>query len=58
MKILNSSKRHIAKDIFDFDSKKKYILIGSQNLTNVRKGFQYFIDSLVDLESRVKQQRN
>ena len=53
MKILNNSKRHIAKDIFDFDSKKKYILIGSQNLTNVRKGFQYFIDSLVDLESEL-----
>lgn len=53
MKILNNSKRHIAKDIFDFDSKKKHILIGSQNLTNVRKGFRYFIDSLVDLESEL-----
>lgn len=52
-KIFNSKNKDIAKRIFDFDNSKFYILSGSQNANDPRKGFCYFMEALRILETQL-----
>lgn len=45
-KLMNSKNREFAKDIFNFDKNKFYILMGCQNTNDPRKGFEYLLESL------------
>jgi glycosyltransferase involved in cell wall biosynthesis len=45
-KIMNPKSRLYAKDIFEFEADKFYILAGSQNANDPRKGFNYLLESL------------
>jgi glycosyltransferase involved in cell wall biosynthesis len=45
-KIMNPKSRLFAKDFFEFQADKFYILAGCQNANDPRKGFNYFIESL------------
>lgn len=38
--------RHFAKDIFDLDPRKFYILAGSENTKDERKGYAYFVETI------------
>ncbi|WP_264522020.1 glycosyltransferase [Flavobacterium sp. N1994] len=53
----NPNKRNIAKQVFDFDEDKFYILCGSQNLKSKRKGFQYFMEALKILENNLTEEQ-
>jgi glycosyltransferase involved in cell wall biosynthesis len=45
-KIMNPKSRLFAKDFFEFQADKFYILAGSQNANDPRKGFEYLLESL------------
>jgi glycosyltransferase involved in cell wall biosynthesis len=45
-KIMNPKSRLFAKDFFEFQTDKFYILAGSQNANDPRKGFEYLLESL------------
>ena len=49
-KLLNAKNRNIAKQVFGLNKDKKYILCGSQNITDIRKGYNYFLEALKILE--------
>lgn len=48
--ILNNKNRSFAKQIFSFSNDLFYILAGSQNMEDPRKGFSYLIDALEILD--------
>ncbi|MBF4470287.1 glycosyltransferase [Flavobacterium sp. HJJ] len=52
-KLFNAKNRDIAKRVFGFESSKFYILAGSQNANDPRKGFPYFIEALKILEAQL-----
>ncbi|WP_163400287.1 glycosyltransferase [Flavobacterium fluviatile] len=52
-KLFNAKNKDIAKRIFDFDNSKFYIMAGSQNASDPRKGFLYFIEALKILEEKL-----
>lgn len=57
--IFNAKNKDIAKRIFGFDDSKFYILAGSQNSHDPRKGFSYFIEALKILETQLSiEQKN
>lgn len=51
--LFNARNRDIAKRVFDFDDSKFYIMAGSQNANDPRKGFPYFIEALKILEGEL-----
>lgn len=51
--LFNAKNKDIAKRIFDFEDSKFYILAGSQNANDPRKGFSYFIEALKTLETEL-----
>lgn len=51
--LFNAKNKDIAKRIFNFDTSKFYILAGSQNSHDPRKGFSYFIEALKILETQL-----
>ena len=52
-KILNNKNRAYAKDIFNLDRDKFYILMGCQNLNDKRKGFEYLLEALQILDKSI-----
>lgn len=52
-KLFNPNNKDIAKRIFNFHDSKFYILSGSQNAKDPRKGFSYFIEALKVLETEL-----
>ena len=46
MDIYNTRQRHIAKYIFDLHPDKFYILVGSENTQDKRKGYDYFVEAI------------
>jgi glycosyltransferase involved in cell wall biosynthesis len=48
--LLNNKNRDYAKRIFNLDENKFYILMGCQNASEKRKGFEYLLESLKILE--------
>lgn len=50
VKLFNNKNRDIAKRIFELDEGKFYILMGCQNAKAKRKGFEYLVESLKNLE--------
>lgn len=58
-KLFNAKNKDVAKRIFDFEDSKFYILAGSQNANDPRKGFPYFIEALKNLETQLtNEQKN
>jgi glycosyltransferase involved in cell wall biosynthesis len=58
-KILNNKNRVYAKDIFNMDSNKFYILMGCQNANDKRKGFKYLLEALQILDKNISiEQKN
>ena len=51
--VLNNNSRAYAKDIFNLNKDKFYILMGSQNAGDPRKGFDYLLESLKILENNL-----
>lgn len=54
-KIMNPKSRSFAKDFFEFQSDKFYILAGSQNANAPRKGFKYLLESLKILYNKLSE---
>jgi glycosyltransferase involved in cell wall biosynthesis len=52
-KILNNKSRAYAKDIFNMDVNKFYILMGCQYTTDKRKGFDYLLEALQILDNKI-----
>ncbi len=44
--IYNPTKRNIAKEVFELSEDKFYILTGSENTLDERKGYKYFVETL------------
>ncbi|RZJ29392.1 MAG: hypothetical protein EOO48_07610 [Flavobacterium sp.] len=53
MTMFNNANKDIAKRIFGFDENKFYILTGSQNSRDERKGFRYLSDGLKIVEQQL-----
>lgn len=51
--LFNSDNRAFAKKIFNLNSDKFYILMGCQNANDPRKGFEYLLDALRILKTRL-----
>jgi glycosyltransferase involved in cell wall biosynthesis len=51
--ILNNKSRAYAKEIFNLEKDKFYILMGCQNANDSRKGFEYLLESLQILEKKL-----
>ncbi len=52
-KIMHNRNRTYAKDIFNLDKNKFYMLMGCQNAIEKRKGFEYLIDALNILNKNI-----
>jgi glycosyltransferase involved in cell wall biosynthesis len=52
-KLMNAAGRKYAKDIFSLDTNKFYILMGCQHTNDPRKGFEYLLESLIILKSKL-----
>lgn len=51
--ILHNKNRAYAKDIFNLDSTKFYILMGCQYANDKRKGFEYLLEALTILDKNI-----
>ncbi|MBY0487472.1 MAG: glycosyltransferase [Flavobacteriaceae bacterium] len=51
--ILNNKSRAYAKEIFNLEKDKFYILMGCQHANDPRKGFEYLLESLKILEKKL-----
>ena len=51
--VLNNKNREYAKDIFNLDKEKFYILMGCQDARELRKGFDYLLEALIILEKNL-----
>lgn len=53
----NSRNRDIAKKVFDLKEDKFYILMGCQNANRRRKGFEYLVEALTILETKISDEQ-
>lgn len=53
--LLNNKSRHFAKAIFGLEEDKFYILMGCQNASEPRKGFEYLLESLIILDKKLSE---
>ena len=50
--------RKYAKNVFNLDSNKFYVLMGCQNTNNKQKGFEYLLEALKILDKNLSRQQN
>ncbi len=55
-RVLNPKNRSVAKQLFNLDSNRFYILVGAQSANDKRKGFSYLIQALKKLELILEKQ--
>lgn len=53
----NPVNRDIAKKVFDLKEDKFYILMGCQNASRRRKGFEYLVEALTILETKISDEQ-
>ena len=51
--VLNNKSRAYAKDVFNLDNEKFYVLMGCQDARDPRKGFEYLLEALIILEKNL-----